>query len=201
MKKTSKRTGASRKRSPRRPASETALGAFAALAKRAKLRWFVLGAQAVNLHGVPRLTADLDVTVALDDRTIDDLIDLLARGGFETEYDAAFAAESRVIPAVHTKSKFPVDVVIAGPGLEERFLDEAEHHRLGRSTIPVIALENLIAIKVLAGRPKDLDDVRGLLRKSVEHRRVRELLREIEEALDQSDLVPRYDALVRESAA
>jgi hypothetical protein len=200
VKKTSKRTGASRKRSPRRPA-ETALGAFAVLAKRAKLRWFVLGAQAVNLHGVPRLTADLDVTVALDERTIDDLIELLARGGFVTEEDAAFAAVNRVLPVVHTRSKFPVDVVIAGPGLEERFLDEVEHHRLGRSTIPVIGIENLIAMKVLAGRPKDIEDVRGLLRKPVDHERVRGLLRELEEALDQSDLLPRYGVLVKESGA
>jgi hypothetical protein len=83
VKKTSKRTIASRKRSPRRARSprasrrlpyEHALVEFADLAKRLGIRWYVFGAQAVNLHGFPRATADLDLTIDLGQRTVASLL-------------------------------------------------------------------------------------------------------------------------------
>lgn len=52
-------------------------------------------------------------------------------------------------------------------------------------------------MKILGGRPKDLDDVRALLAANagaldLEH--VRSVLRELEQALDRSDLVRSLDA-------
>lgn len=47
-------------------------------------------------------------------------------------------------------------------------------------------------MKILAGRPKDIDDVRSLLRERLERldlKQIRELLGVLEEALHQSDLV------------
>jgi hypothetical protein len=67
------------------------------------------------------------------------------------------------MPIVHEKTGLPIDVVLAGPGLEQVFLDAAETHRIGRCTIPVISREHLIVTKLLAGRPKDLEDVRELI--------------------------------------
>jgi hypothetical protein len=219
--KTSKRTAASRKRSPRRPAPsrkrapvraaparraasakqspERALAAFATLASREGLRWYLFGAQAVNVHGFPRATADLDITVDLDRHSPATLVAWLRKAGFEPRFvDDAFVAATRVIPVVHRDSSMPINVVLAGPGLEQIFLDEVVQHRIGRRTVPVLSIENLIVTKLLAGRPKDLEDVRELLAlrgDSVDHARVDELLAQLEDALGQSDLRPKYRAL------
>lgn len=40
-----------------------ALRALQQVARRLRARWFVFGAQAVALHGVPRMTQDIDVTL------------------------------------------------------------------------------------------------------------------------------------------
>ncbi|MEO6772531.1 MAG: DUF6036 family nucleotidyltransferase [Kofleriaceae bacterium] len=202
MTKTSKPTGASRKRSrrPRRSDErqpEAALVAFASLAKRLGLRWYVFGAQAVNLHGFPRTTADLDLTIELGDRSIEQVMAALIKAGFLPRFaDAAFIASTRVIPVVHGASAFPIDLVLAGPGLEERFLDEVVLRKVGRSSIPLLSVENLIVTKLLAARPKDLEDVRELIAiRDVDHAKVEELLSILEAALDQSDLRPLYRRL------
>ena len=206
--KTSRRTSASPKpsRRPRvaiqpieREPHVKALLAFADLARRARLRWYVFGAQAVNLHGFPRATADLDVTVELGTRSVANLLLLLARAGFEPRFaDDAFAAAARVIPAVHRGSGLPIDVVLGGPGLEQRFLDEVVLVQLGRRRIPVLSAENLIVTKLLAGRAKDLEDVRELLAvrgEDIDRAHIEQLVDLLDRALDQADLRPLFKRL------
>jgi hypothetical protein len=176
---------------------QAALLAFASLARKLGLRWYVFGAQAVNLHGYPRATADLDLTVDLGERTPRSFVSVLAKSGFEPRFaDDAFIAATRVIPVVHRPSGLPIDLVLAGPGLEQTFLDEAELRSLGRAQIPVLSLENLIVTKLLAGRPRDREDVRELLaRNTPDDRKIRQTLELLEEALGQSDLLALYEQL------
>jgi hypothetical protein len=199
--KTSRRTGASRRPSPgrRAPALQPhvrALVDLAALAKRERLRWYVFGAQAVNLLGYPRATADLDITVDLGDRDPAELVAALAAAGFEPRFsDAAFIAATRVIPVVHRASKMPIDVVLAGPGLEQLFLDTVVMTKLANHQIPVLSIENLIVTKLIAGRPKDLEDVRELVARSgstIDHGQIESVLALVEDALATSDLLPQY---------
>ncbi len=65
--------------------------------------------------------------------------------------------------------------------------------------VPVITPDDLIVTKVLAGRPKDLEDVRELLRQqgvSLDLDRIRRLLSALEAALDRADLLPALEAAV-----
>jgi hypothetical protein len=62
---------------------------------------------------------------------------------------------------------------------------------------------NGIVTKLLAARPKDLEDVRELVASrgaSLDHARIGELLALLEQALGQSDLVPLYQRLRDEAA-
>jgi len=90
----------------------------------------------------------------------------------------------------------PLDMVLAGPGLEQLFLDRAHTFDLDGKKIPVIAPEDLIVGKVLAGRPKDVDDVRGILRErgsALNLAQIRGTLRMLEEALSRGDLLPLFE--------
>jgi hypothetical protein len=166
-----------------------------------KLRWYVFGAQAVAVHGHPRATADLDLTVDLGELSPSELVERLGRVGFIARFDdPAFIRATRVIPLVHTQSRIPVDVVIAGPGLEQLFIEGAERHRVGTIEVPVISREHLIVTKLLASRPKDLEDVRELLAVSDDELAVDEiedLLDQLERALGTSDLRTRFRELRR----
>jgi hypothetical protein len=166
-----------------------------------RLRWYVFGAQAVAVHGHPRATADLDLTVDLGELAPTELVERLGRVGFVARFDdPAFIRATRVIPLVHTRSRIPVDVVIAGPGLEQLFIERAARHRVGTIEVPVISREHLIVTKLLASRPKDLEDVRELIAVSGDELAVDEiedLLDQLEQALGQSDLRARFRELRR----
>lgn len=62
--------------------------------------------------------------------------------------------------------------------------------------VPVISPEDLIATKILAGRPKDMEDVRGILRErlpDLDLALIRSTLAALEDALAQSDLLPAFE--------
>jgi hypothetical protein len=59
-------------------------------------------------------------------------------------------------------------------------------------------VSDLIVAKILAGRPKDLDDARALWRvrrSMMDAERIRRTLRLLEEALSQADLVPTFETI------
>ncbi len=162
--------------------------------------WYVFGAQAVLLWGRPRFTADIDVTVRLNAETPARLVVAMEEAGFALRVSAVddFVERTRVLPFVHLATAWPLDVVLAGPGLEQRFLDQAVDVDLGDGVhLPVIRPEDLIVTKILAGRPKDLEDVRGVLLERPEQLdipSIRETLALLEEALAVNDLQPAFDA-------
>ena len=88
------------------------------------VRWYLFGAQAALLYGAARLTADVDVTVMLGERPSAELVRALERAGLRLRVTdpGAFVKKTRVLPFLHPGSGMPVDVVLAGPGLEEIFL-------------------------------------------------------------------------------
>jgi hypothetical protein len=157
----------------------------------------VFGAQAVNLYGFPRATADLDLTIELGQLAAAKLVDVLSAVGFTPRFaDAAFITATQVIPMVHGASEMPIDLVLAGSGLEQQFLDEVVVMQVAGCAIPVLSAENLVVTKLLAARPKDLEDVRELVAiRSLDHSRIDRLLALLEEALGQSDLRRLYRRL------
>lgn len=182
-----------------------ALADLAAAFAQLQVRWYVFGAQAVIAAGVPRLSADLDVTVEVPRGGPRVLLAALATHGI-TLRDVGdvdlFIAETRVIPAVHGPSQLPIDVVLAGPGLEEDMLARVRLRTVGAVEIPFVDTADLIALKLLAGRPKDLDDVRGLVRAAPAELSLaiaRERVAELGALIDDSTLVATFDRLVAEA--
>ncbi|MGH7333451.1 MAG: hypothetical protein ACREKS_12070 [Candidatus Rokuibacteriota bacterium] len=166
------------------------------------IRWYLFGAQAAILHGVARLTADVDVTVDAGALANADLVAHLAARGFTLRVPDAgeFVEQTRVLPLVHVQSRIPVDVVLAGPGLEELFFSRAEARNVGGVRVPVAAAEDIVTMKVLAGRLKDLEDVASILRACLlDGDRVRSTLRLLEQALDRRDLVDEFERLLRQA--
>lgn len=162
--------------------------------------WYVFGAQAVIAYGVPRLSADVDVTVRLSPDDPERFAREMEAAGFTPRVDDAdFVKRTRVLPFVHTATGMPLDIVLAGSGLEDEFLERVRTVDLGGAVVPFLHPEDLVIAKVLAGRPKDVDDAVGVWRihgETLDGGRVRDVLRLLEEALGQSDLVPAFESIV-----
>lgn len=164
-------------------------------------RWCLFGAQAVVLHGRPRLTEDVDITLEIDRRRVLELVDGLVRAGFllrVAEDPEAFVAATSVLPLRHAATHLDLDIVLAGSGLEADFLDRAEVIDLDGVSVPVISPSDLIVTKLLAGRPLDLEDVHSVVqlqRPRLDPEKIRRTLVQLEEALSVSDLLPVFEEI------
>jgi len=182
------------------PAAVELLAALAPVADRWG-RWYVFGAQAVVAYGVPRLSADVDVTLDLRPDDPEGFARDMQAAGFTLRIeDPEFVRRTRVMPFVHRATGMPVDIVLAGSGLEDEFLSRAREVDLGGVTVPLIDREDLIVAKILAGRPKDIEDATALWRAHgtiLDASRIERVLRLLEEALTQSDLVTTFETIRR----
>jgi hypothetical protein len=165
--------------------------------------WYLFGAQAAIVYGSTRVTEDIDVTLRLGDRSPRALLAALDEAGFGVRVDdaEAFAERTRVLPFVHRETSMPVDIVLAAPGIEDLFFSRAREHTRDGLAIPVASPEDLVVMKVLASRPHDHEDVRAMVRAlgtKLDAACIEETLTLLEQALDQSDLLPTFERLRRE---
>ncbi len=187
---------------PGEPSAVALLEDLARVFDELSVAWFLFGAQAAATYGSTRVTTDVDVTVDLGAVAPADLLDRLASAGFTSRVsDPLELLElSFVVPLRHQVTGMDLDLVVAGSGLERGALERSRRIRFGTIDVPVIAPEDLIVMKVLAGRPRDLEDCSALIRslgETLNGDQVRDLLGELEEALAVDGLLLQFEELVR----
>ncbi|MCX7011950.1 MAG: hypothetical protein NTW86_05180 [Candidatus Sumerlaeota bacterium] len=130
--------------------------------ERHKVRYLVIGGVAAVLHGVPRLTLDLDILIDPTEDNAARLLEALREAGFGTAF--------LVDPAGLLKQEITVfsdferiDVQTRAPGISfEHAWRNRIHFDYGGQNLNLAHREDLIASKRAAGRPVDLEDVRLL---------------------------------------
>lgn len=166
--------------------------------------WFLFGAQAAIFRGSRRLTNDIDVTLVLAGEPTQPVVARMQREGFSlrvADVDG-FVDTTKVLPFVHDPTRVPVDVVLGESPLEELFLQASEHIDVGAGlVIPVASAEHLIVMKLLAGRPKDLDDSTAIARANdVDFVQVESLAEALAEGLGEHDILAALTELRRRLA-
>jgi hypothetical protein len=148
----------------------------------AGVRYVVIGAFAGRLLGSPTLTRDLDMCHAQDSANLRALAGVLAtvnarlRG---VDREVPFQLDERTLAAddSFTLSTDAGDLDIIGTPAGTRGFDDlaaaAEPTDLDGLTVLVASIDDLIRMKLAAGRPKDLVEVEilGAVRDELDHRR------------------------------
>jgi len=128
------------------------------------MRYFVIGGLALQHWGEPRLTRDVDITVLAQPGDLEPFVDVVLNMFSPRIPDArAFALRHRVV-LVQTRDGVPVDLSLGIPGYEEEAWGRAvrvEFPGVGR--LRIVGPEDLIIHKCVAGRPRDVEDVEGIL--------------------------------------
>lgn len=126
------------------------------------VKYLVIGGVAASLYGVPRATFDLDILIEATSQNAQRLLDALTEAGFGTA-SLVTAADVLAQQILIFEDRVKIDVQIATLGLS--FADAWERRvtmtYAGR-TFHVVSKADLIASKLAAGRPVDLEDVRLL---------------------------------------
>ncbi|MGD9841024.1 MAG: nucleotidyltransferase [Candidatus Bipolaricaulis sp.] len=128
------------------------------------MRYFVIGGLALQHWGEPRLTRDVDITVLAQPGDLEPFVDAVLNRFSPRIPDArAFALRHRVV-LVQTKDGVPVDLSLGIPGYEEEAWGRAVWVELpGVGRLRIVGPEDLIIHKCVAGRPRDVEDVEGIL--------------------------------------
>jgi hypothetical protein len=183
------------------PGVREALASLAGALRPLGVDYMVLGGIAVIAHGVPRQTVDLDATVWAEGLDIDRLLEGLGSAGILPRVDdaAEFARRHQVLLLVHGPSSTPLDLSLAWLPFEREAIDAAEPLNLAGIDVPVVRVEDLLIYKAVAWRDRDRSDIERLLALhsgAVDVGRVRRVLAEFAEALEEPDRLAAFDELV-----
>lgn len=161
--------------------------------------WMVIGGVAVIAHGVPRYTADIDATVAAPNEPLERVFDTFARHHVVPRIEGAlaFARERQVLLLRHELSGVALDVSLAWLPFEVEAIRRSETLDYAGVTIRIPRADDLVIYKMVAARPRDLEDVERLLLlhgPSLDLQHVTVTVREFADALEDAG---RIDALER----
>ena len=134
------------------------------------VKYLVIGGVAAIAYGSDRSTYDLDILIEPTLANATNLLKALAQVEFGT---AHMTTPEKVLASEITKFRdwVVVDVQTSTPGITfEEAWNRRETGTAHGVTVVYVALDDLIASKVAAGRPKDLGDVAFLTSDSVSPR-------------------------------
>ncbi len=137
----------------------------AALAAR-DIPYMVMGGQAVLLYGEPRMTRDIDITVGVGVERQGEVRRLVADLGLTPLADEAFTLRSMVLPSEEAASGIRVDFVFSWSAYEQEAIERGRQVDLEGTAVRFTSPEDLILQKVIAGRPRDEEDVKGVFAKN-----------------------------------
>lgn len=160
----------------------------------------IIGGVAASILGQPRLTQDIDVLAIFPDADWAAAIASAARFGIVPRIDGAleFARRSRVLLLRHTGSGIDLDITFGGLSFEHAAVANSAAHSVGGVLLRLPRVEDLLVMKAVARRPKDLQDIQGLLAAHPEAdvALVRKWVGEFAAAMSTPDMLEEFDRLV-----
>jgi predicted nucleotidyltransferase len=139
--------------------------------------YMLVGGVAVNFYGIPRMTYDLDLMIALNPRNILKLLSRLGEWGYKPRVpvDSRELADEKKreiwirerpmkdFSFYHEKEAIgEIDVLIDLPMPYEDLRDRARVFDIEGIQVPVVSVQDLIDLKLRAGWQQDLSDAEHL---------------------------------------
>lgn len=127
------------------------------------VRYLVIGAYAVALHGYPRYTKDIDIWIEMSPDNAANMVKALDQFGFDS---LGLLATDFLVPDQIIQLGYPpnrIDLITTPPGVDfETCYASRVEVLIDDVTVNFIDLENLKKNKKAAGRLQDLADLENL---------------------------------------
>ncbi|MBW1708119.1 MAG: nucleotidyl transferase AbiEii/AbiGii toxin family protein [Deltaproteobacteria bacterium] len=139
--------------------------------------YVVIGGVAVNLHGIPRMTYDIDLMIFLNTENINKTVTKLENWGYsprapvqpgdlaDEQVRNSWIREKNMKAFSFHSAEQPVgeiDLLIDSPIAYENIKERAIIFDIEGVKVPVISIPDLIELKLKSGRKQDLSDVEHL---------------------------------------
>jgi predicted nucleotidyltransferase len=160
----------------------------------------VIGGVAVALLAQPRVTQDIDAVIWLDTRLLESFLPTGAAYGFapRISHTVDFARTRRVLLLQHQPTGVTIDLSCGVLPFEEELIARARTLTIGSLKLKVATPEDLIIMKAIAHRPRDIADIEAILNveQNLDLERVRFWVKQFADALDMSELMGDLEKLL-----
>lgn len=177
-------------------------------------RWFeaedvqytVIGGLAVALVAQPRVTQDIDVAIWLGERDWAEFLKAGRAFGFTARLSDAleFAQRSRVLllqyqAAAHPDSITNLDISLAAMPFEQEMIARAQQIMIDTLRLAVATPEDLIIMKAIPRRPKDIVDIESILNThpELDRGRIRFWVAQFAEILERPEILTDLELLLQ----
>ncbi len=169
------------------------------------IRFCFIGGFAVQRHGEPRVTRDVDVSVLTGLGNEGPVIEALMAGFQARRPDAReFALRARVL-LLRNDEDIGIDATLTALPYEAEIIDRSSPFEFAPGVmLRTCSAEDLLVLKVFAGRPIDWRDVEMILRRhgraGLDHEYVDARLAPLVEAKGEPELLAEFERLRRRFA-
>ena len=170
-----------------------ALHDLVAWLKGSRTQGLIMGGVAASILGRPRVTRDIDVLVLLDEKRWEDFLAAGGKFGFVSRLrdPLRFARKAKVLLIRHKPSGIDVDVTFGALPFEREAINHTVWVNLKGVRLPLPTPEDLIIMKAVAHRARDLADIESILdaHPKLNLRRIRRWVREFSKAIEMPEIL------------
>ena len=165
------------------------------LLKASRARHIVVGGVAVTAVGEPRLTADLDVIVYVDAAALERLLRAAVTRRFDVDVDAELMAAREGASVRLRRGRFHLDLIVRSLFIEDLAYEHSKSRRVFERSVRFPSAEDLLILKIVAGRPRDLLDAEGIVRRhgpKLDRRYVQRILMQVCDVAEDHTVLARW---------
>lgn len=156
-------------------------------------RGVIIGGAAFSILGKARYTEDIDAMFLLSTKDIPRLLEAASEEGIEPRIEnaAEFARKNRVVLLKHVISNTNIDISLGILPFEKEMVERSIVHQVDAALqIRLPTPEDLIILKAVAHRPKDMEDIRVLADKypNLDASRIEKWVKQFAEVLEMPSL-------------
>lgn len=179
----------------------SALKDLTAWLKSRRVPGMVIGGIAASLLGRPRATRDIDVVVWINLEACKSFLETSEEYGFSPRIKKVldFVKKNRVLLMRHRPSGIDVDISLGSLLFEEEAIQRAVEKRIKGVRVSLPTPEDLIIMKAVAHRPRDLADIESILdaNPGLDLKRVRLWVKEFGRVLEMPELLEDVEKIIR----
>jgi Nucleotidyl transferase of unknown function (DUF2204) len=164
-------------------------------------RGVIIGGVAVGLLGKPRYTADVDAMFLLSTQDIPQFLELARAENIIPRIQNAeeFASKSRVLLLKYIPTKTEIDISLGVLLFEEEMVERSSVKSFAKLSARLPTPEDLIIMKAIAHRPKDLEDIRTIVDSNpkLDLKRIEHWVKSFAEVLEMPDLWKQIEEILK----
>lgn len=165
-------------------------------------RGVIIGGVAVGFLGKPRYTADVDAVFLLSTKDIPGFLELARAENIIPRIQNAedFARKSRVLLLKYTPTETEVDISLGIMPFEEEMVERGAVKSFANISARLPTPEDLIIMKAIAHRPKDIEDIRTIVDKypDLDQHRIEHWVKKFAELMETPELWGQIEKILKQ---